>query len=192
MIVPQDEIKYIFNPYNLLPGDILLMNTYEEDMRARMKCKYEHAAIYIGDAFLMEANGVHVVMSHIYSYAFREFDHACVLRLKKASTLTLKEIARNARKQMGREYVNRMQLRLVSKYKNTEKQDESNKSFCSRLVAQSYFYEGIKLLPNADFCEPDDFLKSDLLESVPDAITEFHEDLAKVVMNNNNIAKKPK
>ena len=183
MIVPQDEIKYIFNPYNLLPVDILLMNTYEEDMRARMQCKFEHAAIYIGDAFLMEANGAHVVMSHIYSYAFREFDHACVLRLKKASPLTLKEIARNARKQMGREYVNRMQLRLVSKYKNTEKQDESNKSFCSRLVAQSYFYEGIKLLPNADFCEPDDFLKSDHLVSVPDAITEFHEDLAKVVMN---------
>lgn len=74
MIVPQEEIKYIFNPYNLLPGDILLMNTYEEDMRARMKCKYEHAAIYIGDAFLMEANGAHVVMSHIYSYAFESMN----------------------------------------------------------------------------------------------------------------------
>lgn len=183
MIVPQEEIKYVFNPYNLLPGDILLMNTYEEGMRARMQCKYEHAAIYIGDAFLMEANGVHVVMSHIYSYAFREFDHACVLRLKKASPLKLKEVARNARKQMGREYVNTMQFRYVRAYKNSAKQDESNKSFCSRLVAQSYLSEGIKLLPNADYCEPDDFLTSDLLEIVPDAITEFHEDLAKVVMN---------
>ena len=183
MIVPQEEIKYIFNPYNLLPGDILLMNTYEEDMRARMKCKYEHAAIYIGDAFLMEANGAHVVLSHIYSYAFREHDHACVLRLKNSSPLTLKEVARNARKQMGREYVNTMQFRYVRVFKNTDKQDESNKSFCSRLVAQSYLSEGIHLLPNADYCEPDDFLTSDLLEPVPDAITEFHEDLAKVVMN---------
>ena len=183
MIVPQEEIKYIFNPYSLLPGDILLMNTYEEDMRARMKCKYEHAAIYIGDAYLMEANGAHVVMSHIYSYAFREHDHACVLRLKKLHPLTLREIARNARKQMGREYVNTMQFRYVRVFKNTDKQDESNKSFCSRLVAQSYLSEGIHLLPNADYCEPDDFLTSDLLEPVPDAITEFHEDLAKVVMN---------
>lgn len=183
MIVPQEEIKYIFNPYNLFPGDILLMNTYEEDMRARMKCKYEHAAIYIGDAFLMEANGAHVVMSHIYSYAFREHDHACVLRLKNSSPLTLQEVARNARKQMGREYVNTMQFRYVRVFKNTDKQDESNKSFCSRLVAQSYLSEGIHLLPNADYCEPDDFLTSDLLEPVPDAITEFHEDLAKVVMN---------
>ena len=183
MIVPQEEIKYIFNPYNLLPGDILLMNTYEEDMRARMKCKYEHAAIYIGDAFLMEANGAHVVMSHIYSYAFREYEHACVLRLKKSSPFILKEVARNARKQMGREYVNTMQFRYVRAYKNTDKQDESNKSFCSRLVAQSYLSEGIQLLPNADYCEPDDFRTSDLLEVVPNTITEFHEDLAKVVMN---------
>lgn len=183
MIVPQEEIKYIFNPYNLLPGDILLMNTYEEDMRARMKCKYEHAAIYIGDAFLMEANGAHVVMSHIYSYAFREYEHACVLRLKKSSPLILEEVARNARKQMGREYVNTMQFRYVRVYKNTDKQDESNKSFCSRLVAQSYLSEGIQLLPNADYCEPDDFLTSELLEVVPNTITEFHEDLAKVVMN---------
>lgn len=106
MIVPQEEIKYIFNPYNLLPGDILLMNTYEWDMRARMKCKYEHAAIYIGDAFLMEANGAHVVMSHIYSYAFREYEHACVLRLKKSSPFTfvkkMKEIVPEYKSQHSR------------------------------------------------------------------------------------------
>lgn len=131
----------------------------------------------------MEANGAYVVMSHIYSYAFREYEHACVLRLKKSSPFTLEEVARNARKQMGREYVDTMQFRYVRAYKNTDKQDESNKSFCSRLVAQSYLSEGIQLLPNADYCEPDDFLSSELLEVVPNTITEFHEDLAKVVMN---------
>ena len=131
----------------------------------------------------METNGAHVVMSHIYSYAFREHNHACVLRLKKLLPLTLKGVARNALKQMGREYVDTIQFKYVREYKNTDKQDESNKSFCSRLVAQSYLAEGIQLLPNADFCEPDDFLTSDLLEPIPDTITEFHEDLAKVVMN---------
>ena len=80
MIIPMEEIKFIFNPYKLLPGDILLMNTYEERLRKKMGCRYEHAAIYIGDAYMMEANGAHVVMTHIYSYAFREEDHACVLR----------------------------------------------------------------------------------------------------------------
>lgn len=50
MILKEHEIKYIFNPSVLLPGDILLMNTYEERLRKMMKCKYEHAAIYLGDA----------------------------------------------------------------------------------------------------------------------------------------------
>ena len=85
MILKETEIKYIFNPYVLLPGDILLMNTYEEIFREKMKCQYEHAAIYVGNAYFMEANGAHVVMNHIYSYAFREQNHACVLRLKKYS-----------------------------------------------------------------------------------------------------------
>lgn len=184
MILKQEEIRFIFNPYVLLPGDILLMNTYEERLRAKMGCKYEHAAIYIGDAHLMEANGSHVLMSHIYSYAFREQDHACVLRLRKASPIKLQDIARSSRKQMGREYVNTNQFRYVRALKNTDQKDLSNRSFCSRLVAQSYSMEGIQLLPNADYCEPDDFLNSELLEVVPNAIVPFTEDLTTVVMNN--------
>lgn len=183
MIVPQEEIKYIFNPYELLPGDILLMNTYEERLRRKMGCKYEHAAIYVGDAFLMESNGVYVTMSHIYSYAFREKEHACVLRMKKLSSITTSDIARNARKQMGREYVDTTQFRHLRNYKFSDIQDTSNRSFCSRLVAQSYFAEGISLLPNSDFCEPDDFLQSQLLQPVENAVVELTADLVQVVMN---------
>ena len=47
MILPKEEIKYIFNPYILLPGDILLMNTYEERLRNKLGCQYEHVALYI-------------------------------------------------------------------------------------------------------------------------------------------------
>lgn len=184
MIVPKEEIKFVFNPYILLPGDILLMNTYEEELRKKMGCKYEHVAIYIGDAHILEANGAYVVMNHIYSYAFREQNHACVLRLKNNSPVIAVNIARNARKQMGREYINTMQFRYVRALKNTDKTDESNKSFCSRLVAQSYNAEGIDIVPNADYCEPDDFLKSEQLEIVSNAVVPFTEDLSAVVMNN--------
>lgn len=186
MIVPQDEIKYIFNPYKLLPGDILLMNTYEERLRQKMGCKYEHAAIYIGDAYLMEANGAHVVMTHIYSYAFREADHACVLRLKKFSPITLQNIARASRQQMGREYSTRPFLR-VRDFKNTDQKDNGNRSFCSRLVAQSYMKENVAIVPNADYCEPDDFLHSELLEQVTDAVVPFTNEMEKVVMNNQKL-----
>ena len=186
MILPKEEIKYIFNPYKLLPGDILLMNTYEERLRQKMGCKYEHAAIYIGDAYLMEANGAHVVMTHIYSYAFREADHACVLRLKKFSPITLQNIARASRQQMGREYSTRPFLR-VRDFKNTDQKDNGNRSFCSRLVAQSYMEENVAIVPNADYCEPDDFLHSELLEQVPDAVVPFTDEMEKVVMNNQKL-----
>lgn len=186
MIIPKEEIKYIFNPYKLLPGDILLMNTYEERLRKKMGCRYEHAAIYIGDAYMMEANGAHVVMTHIYSYAFREEDHACVLRLKRFSPVTLQNIARASRQQMGREYSTRPFLR-VRDFKNTDQRDKGNRSFCSRLVAQSYFEENIKIVPNADYCEPDDFLNSVLLEKVPEGVVPFTDDMEKVVMSNQEL-----
>lgn len=184
MILKETEIKYIFNPYVLLPGDILLMNTYEEIFREKMKCQYEHAAIYVGDAYFMEANGVHVVMNHIYSYAFREQEHACVLRLKKYSEKNLSNIARNARKQMGREYANTRELIYARLRKDSDIKDSSNRSFCSRLVAQSYADEGINILPNADYCEPDDFLKSDMLTLVEDGVVPVSNDLLNVVINN--------
>lgn len=186
MILPKEEIKYIFNPYILLPGDILLMNTYEERLRNKLGCQYEHAALYIGDGQLMEANGAHVVMTHIYSYAFREHNHACVLRLKNFSPITLQDIARNSRMQMGREYSARPFIH-VRDYKNTDQRDTGNRSFCSRLVAQSYAMENVKIVPNADYCEPDDFLQSELLEQVPDAVVPFTEDLEKAVMSNQEL-----
>lgn len=192
MILNESEIKYIFNPYVLNHGDILLMNTYEERLRGKMKCKYEHAAIYIGDAHIMEANGLHVVMSHIYSYAFKDFEHACVLRLKDCSPITLFDVARNARKQMGREYVNTRHFLHVRDLKNTDKKDNSNRSFCSRLVAQSYKEENIEIVPNSDFCEPDDFLNNPKLELVKDAVVPITEDLLKVVMVQQKIGKKMK
>lgn len=182
MIVPIEEIKFVFNPYVLLPGDILLMNTYEERLREKMGCRYEHAAIYLGDAYLVESNGAYVTMSHIYSYAFREKEHACVLRMKKKSPVTLSDVARNARKQMGREYVDTKQFLHVRAFKNTDTEDTTNRSFCSRLVAQCYWEEGIKLVQNADFCEPDDFLQSHMLESVEEAVVPMTADLSKVVM----------
>ena len=37
----------------------------------KLKCKYEHAAIYIGAAQIMEANGAHVVMIVICQNEFR-------------------------------------------------------------------------------------------------------------------------
>ena len=71
-MLKESQIKYVFNEPALQIGDILLMNTYHEGQRAKMKgCVYDHAAIYAGDAFLLEADGCGVMQNHIYSYGFK-------------------------------------------------------------------------------------------------------------------------
>lgn len=190
MILQKEEIGYIFNPYVLLPGDILLMNTYEERLREKIGCKYEHAAIYLGDAYLMEANGAYDVMTHIYSYAFRNIEDACVLRMKSSSPITRESVTRAARQKMGREYEDTKKFRYVRVLKNTDRKNDTNRSFCSRLVAQAYACEGINLLPNADYCEPDDFLQSELLEKVVDALIPFTDEMTEVIMNNQALREK--
>lgn len=187
MILKKEEIGYIFNPGVLLPGDVLLMNTYEERLREKLGCKYEHVAIYLGDAYIMEANGMYDVMTHIYSYAFRGKDDACVLRMKALSPNTREDIARAARQKMGREYTDTSQFRYVRAFKYSERKDQTNRSFCSRLVAQAYESEGVSLMPNADYCEPDDFMSSKYLEIIEGAVVPCKEDLIEVVLNNQKI-----
>ncbi len=145
MILKEHEIKYIFNP-SVLPGDILLMNTYEERLRKMMKCKYEHAAIYLGDAYIMETNGLYIKMTHLYSYAFKELEHSIVLRLKDLSQIKMDRITRAPHYQMGKQYVHTSMFRHVRELKNTKEQDISKRSFCSRLVVQSYTLEGVNFL----------------------------------------------
>jgi len=43
----------------------------------------------------------------------------------------------------------------------------SRKQFCSRLVARVYKLAGIELVPDADYCSPDDLRLSPLLEELP-------------------------
>lgn len=180
MGLPAEDLKFIFDTRVLRPGDILLMNTYEERLRNKLGCKYEHAAIYLGDAHIMEANGLFVKMEHIYSRAFKAKDHACVLRPKSISPVTLNHIVINAHSQVGREYSTR-QFVYVRDRKNSNAKDSTNRTFCSRFVAQTYASENVMIVPNADFCEPDDFLHSPLLSQVEHAIMPVDDELKKVV-----------
>lgn len=182
MIVPKEEIKYVFNESLMQPGDILLMNTYESQRRLMPGCQFDHAAIYLGDASLMEADGTGVVMNHVYSYAFREVDHGCVLRLKNVSPKIVADILFWIRSRMAMEF-GTQEARKVNKLKNTDEKEHSNRSFCSRLVAQAYHQGGIDLVNNPDYCSPDDFLSSVYLERVDPSLQKFTDEMTNTVMN---------
>lgn len=50
MILQKEEIKYIFNPYNLLPGDLLLMETrnFIQDFGLYQDIEYQPRNLDIG------------------------------------------------------------------------------------------------------------------------------------------------
>lgn len=188
--LPIEEIKYVFNIAALQPGDILLMNTYHESQRKIMvrdcgSCTFDHAAIYIGDAYLMEANGLGVVMNRIYSYGFKAETDACILRLKKQSPALIDKVIYTAKSYMGMEF-NTSEARAVKLNKNTDKEDTSNRTFCSRLVAKCYSEEGINLVQNPAYCTPDDFLVCDLLEKVESPLELFTVEMEATVKNAQN------
>ena len=185
MIIPKEEIKFVFNEPMMQPGDILLMNTYESQRRLMPGCQYDHAAVYLGDAFLMEADGTGVVMNHIYSYAFRENEHGCILRLKKSSPRIIENVLFWIRSRMAMEF-GTQQARMVNALKNTNQTEHSNRTFCSRLVAQAYHQGGIDIVKNPDYCSPDDFLISDCLEKVEPSLQPFTEEMALTVLNGQN------
>lgn len=67
------DFKYVFDSSRLQKGDILLMDTYHEIQRQRMPDdKYLHVAVYIGNAMIVEADGLGTTINHVYSHAFKK------------------------------------------------------------------------------------------------------------------------
>lgn len=181
-MLQESEIKYVFNEPVLQVGDILLMNTYHEGQRAKMKdCVYDHAAIYAGDAFLLEADGCGIMQNHIYSYGFKEAGHACVLRLKNQSPKALQNLILEARAQLGNEF-SALEAQRTLLYKNTDKVAQSKNTFCSRYVAMLYHGQGYNIARNPFYCAPDDFLSSDLLTVVEDGMQSATEEMMTTIM----------
>lgn len=175
------EIQFVLNLPQLNVGDIILMNTYHENQRKRMgDCLYDHAAIYVGDAFIIEADGLGVVKNHIYSFGFKNENDACILRALEITTNQRDRIADFMRFNMGKEFGCR-EAYLVPKYKKSHKDDTSNRSFCSRLVAQAYFHAGIDVVENPNYCAPDDFLQSKNLEKIAPSTIPVNEELKRTV-----------
>lgn len=164
-----NDVRYIFDTSVLKKGDILLINTHNERMHLLMKSQYDHVALYAGDAFIMESDGGGVVLNHIFSYGFKKVDDAIVLRCKSDSELIREGVVFYARSTMGMEFGS-LEARKVPKYEATEKPAESNRMFCSRLVALSYDKMGVNLVPNPNYCTPASFMDSDKLVRVYDAL----------------------
>ncbi|WP_302324049.1 YiiX/YebB-like N1pC/P60 family cysteine hydrolase [Bacteroides congonensis] len=175
------DFKYVFDSSKLQKGDILLMDTYHEKQRQLMpNDKYLHVAVYIGNAMIVEADGLGSTINHVYSYAFKKKDDACVIRVKNFNAIHADKIQRCLREDLGREYSTREALK-VKKLKSTNERDTSKQTFCSRNVAKAFERCSFHLVTNPDYCSPDDLMNSDLVELVDDGICEIEDDVRDIV-----------
>lgn len=185
------DIKYIFNTENLKQGDILIINSYTEPiLQKKLSSKYDHVAMYMGDAFILEANGLCATMNHIHSYGFREIDDALVMRLKHWNQTMIDLVLLYARTKMGMEYG------TISAYYRTLLRDSgdkdtvnTNRTFCTRYVAQAYKMAGIHIVPNPDYCIPEDFIHSEYLSKVRNILIPAEDYAIELVKKRQNAQK---
>ena len=71
-----------------------------------------------------------------------------------------------ARTQIGKQYSKAEAFRSRKFRDVAEQREDSNRQFCSRLVAQAYSFAGVHLVSNVDYCYPSDLVNSTLLQPV--------------------------
>lgn len=169
---------YILKWEELVPGDIVLSRhtfglgiekisdvAISKIIRSGSQGDYSHAMLYLGQTI------VHAQPPGVYSLNPQRLyvsaiDDICVLRHLSLTDEARCRIENFARSQVGTLY-SRAEAFTTVILRKTNVPSLSQQQFCSRLVAQSYLAAGIQLVPNADYCAPGDFLRSDALYSVP-------------------------
>lgn len=159
---------FILNSTKLRAGDILLTAQdalVSKAVRKLTKSSFSHAMLCVADSSYIhsDADGVHA--GNPGRMLFADQASAVVLRLKIANPSSIEKACMFARTQVGKQYS--VPEAVKSKFRrSSDADDESNRQFCSRLVAQAYAFAGVALVPNPAYCYPSDFLVSPLLEQV--------------------------
>jgi len=168
--------KYTFNIPSLEVGDILLSRG--EGTGASLIAKhtdghFSHAMVNVGNSV------IHAMPDGVYSknpqrLLFDSSDDIRVLRVRGGLTSQQKiNIERIARAWVGALYSKSEAIAVV--VRKLRKPNNSQKQFCSRLVAQCYQEAGIQIVPNTDYCSPNDLALSQMLHAIPDSVVEASE-----------------
>lgn len=161
---------YTYELAKLKAGDIILSTTDSEVSRAiriATSCDYSHAMIYTRNS-IIHADGDGVFTTNPQRRLFKQ-GQSIVLRHKTETPTNLNKVCQHALNLSGSLYSISEAL-LAQRLSNTDKRASNTLQYCSRLVAQSYESQNIKIVNNSDFCTPADILKSEVLELVQDAI----------------------
>lgn len=151
-------LLFTYDIPTLLAGDIILSTTDSDVSRAiriATNCDYSHAMIYVRNN-IIHADGGGVFTTNPQRRLFRE-GQSIVLRYKYGTENQLLNICNHALNLSGSLYSVPEALRAKG-LSNTRVKATNQGQYCSRLVAQSYESQNIKIVNNSDYCTPADIL----------------------------------
>jgi hypothetical protein len=162
---------YFIDISKLQAGDIFLTtqkHIVSKTIKAFTASDFSHAMLHVGDGSYIHSDGEGVHSGNVQRLLFKKEKYLKVLRLVTEIDRTLINSACIfARREVGKQY----SVKDAINTKNPlSKKKESNRQFCSRLVAQSYESSGIKLVTNSSYCSPQEFDDSKLTISIPDCL----------------------
>jgi uncharacterized protein YycO len=152
-------MKYILDLEKLQHGDIILESGNTKFISSTIKAvtgsHYSHAILYIGRS-VVHATGDGVYSKNPQRILVDNVHDLKVLRCHGVDSSQLEKICDFARNKTGSLY-SIAEASLSPVLGKTEKKASAREQFCSRLVAQSYYYgANISLVKNPDYCSPAD------------------------------------
>lgn len=160
---------FILDADRLRVGDIILTadkTLLSKGIRAATGGSFSHAMLYVADHSYIHSDRDGVHSGNTQRRLFSALGDAAVLRLRNRDASAVERACVYARTQIGKQYSKVEAVRSRTFRDAAEQLEDSNRQFCSRLVAQAYSVAGVPLVPNADYCYPSDFATSQLLQAV--------------------------
>lgn len=151
----------------LLPGDIILTarpGKLGKSIRRLTSGEVSHAMICVQAASFIDSTMNGVQASNIQREYFEDDEVLFRFRLREpASPETMARVVDYARTEIGARYA----TADIVGVKSPVRGQPSKRQFCSRLVARAFAKAGIELLPDTDYCSPEDLRTSPHLVEIP-------------------------
>lgn len=153
-------------------GDIILTASHSKAgkaIRASTGAVVSHAIICVQYGSIIDSTADGVQSRNLQREFFEDDEEIYVFRLRDpVPPHLMSKIVDYARSQIGARYSIPEAVRSVA----SVRKPRGRRQYCSRLIAQAYRHAGISLVPDQDYCAPEDLRKSPLLVELPD-MTEY-------------------
>ncbi len=141
---------FILDADHLRVGDIILtadQTLRSKGIRVATGGSFSHTMLYVANHSYIHSDGDGVHSGNTQRRLFSKLGDAAVLRLRNPDASAVERACMYARTQVGKQYSKTEAMRS-RKLRDAEQLEDSNRQFCSRLVAQAYSFAGVPLVPN--------------------------------------------